>query len=876
MPSKAVAASAEAGDYFEAAHLASPQSRPRSGASVRPRVLGKFIHVGGEKFYIKGVTYGPFQPEPDGSEYHSPEAVDRDFSTMAARGINCVRTYTVPPCWLLDIARRHQLRVMVGIPWEQHITFLDRKDAVKSIRSRVRNAVRSCSGHPAVLCFSVGNEIPANIVRWHGHRRVERFIKSLYWIAKQEDPDALVTYVNYPSTEYLDLPFLDLLAFNVYLETPAALARYLGRLQNIAGDRPLVMGEIGLDRLRNGESKQAMVLDWQIRTVFAEGAAGLFLFAWTDEWFRGGQTILDWQFGLTSMARQPTPALGVVEEAFRSVPISPGIDWPSVSVVICTYNGAKTLRRCLDGVRRLSYPDFEVIVVDDGSTDATAAIASDQGAEVISTPNGGLSRARNIGWQRARGKIVAYIDDDTTPDVHWLTYLVSSLLRSDYAGIAGPNLAPAKDGFVAGCVDHSPGNPTHVLIDDREAEHLPGCNMAFWRERIASVGGFDPTFRIAGDDVDFCWRLQDAGWTLGFCPAAVVWHHRRKSVRSYWKQQMNYGRAEAMLERKWPDKYNAAGHLSWAGRVYTKAIPSLTFWSRQRIYHGTWGTALFQSVYNIAPHTSTAVLTMPEWYLIVSLLGVAAAAGLVYPPLQWMSITFALALIASIARAASVVSRIQLQTESRRGWVRLIYRLVITGLHLLQPAARLWGRISFGLTPWRRRGTSSFVHPFKRSAAQWEEKWRSADDRLRDLETSLRDSGAIVVRGAEYDAWDLQVRGGLLVDARLIMTLEEHGQGRQVVRIKVWPAGSHWVFTAAPLLALMGLSAALQLDLSELVLLNLPCVLLIARMAYEFGTAAGAIFSCFSDGGEGIRGSTTRTSTALDAKRDSELPEGGR
>ena len=872
MPSTAAIASSEGGDVFQATRLDCPKSLLRSGTSCRPRVLGKFVHVGQEKFYIKGVTYGPFQPEPDGTEYHSPEAVARDFAMMAARGINCVRTYTVPPRWLLDIAQRHQLQVMIGIPWEQHITFLDRRDAVNSIKERVRSAVRNCSGHPAILCFSVGNEIPANIVRWHGHRRVERFIKTLYWIAKTEDPDALVTYVNYPSTEYLDLPFLDLLAFNVYLETPAALSRYLGRLQNIAGDRPLLMGEIGLDRLRHGESKQAIVLDWQIRTVFAEGAAGLFLFAWTDEWFRGGQAILDWKFGLTTADRRPTPALGVVEEAFLSVPLSPATDWPGVSVVICTYNGAKTLRRCLDGVRALSYRDLEVIVVDDGSTDATAAIASDWGAEVISIPNGGLSRARNIGWQRARKKIVAYIDDDATPDVHWLTYLVSSLLRSNFAGIAGPNLAPAKDGFVAGCVDHSPGNPTHVLIDDREAEHLPGCNMAFWRERIESVGGFDPTFRIAGDDVDFCWRLQDAGWTLGFCPAAVVWHHRRNSVRSYWKQQMNYGRAEAMLERKWPDKYNAAGHLSWAGRLYTKAMPSLTFWSRQRIYHGTWGTALFQSVYSIAPHTSTAVLTMPEWYLIVSLLGVAAAAGLVYPPLQWMSITFALALVASIVRATSVVSRIQLQTESRQAWVRLIYRVVITGLHLLQPAARLWGRISFGLTPWRRRGTSSFIHPLKRSAARWDETWRSADDRLRDLETSLRDSGAIVVRGADFDGWDLQVRGGLFVDARLLMTLEEHGQGRQFVRIKVWPAGSHWVFTMAPLLALVSLSAALQLDFSELLLLNLPCAFLIGRMVYEFGTAAGAIFSSFASQGEGIRSSTTGALSALEVKSDSQPP----
>src|SRR5439155_1317487 len=72
----------------------------------------------------------------------------------------------------------------------------------------------------------------------------------------------------------------------------------------------------------------------------------------------------------------------------------------------------------------------------------------------------------------------------------------------------------------------------------------------------------------AGDDVDVCWRLQERGWKLGFHPAAVVWHHRRNSVRTYWRQQIGYGRAEAMLERKWPEKYNGPGHVRWAGRLY--------------------------------------------------------------------------------------------------------------------------------------------------------------------------------------------------------------------------------------------------------------------------------------------------------------------
>src|SRR5204862_291020 len=151
-----------------------------------------------------------------------------------------------------------------------------------------------------------------------------------------------------------------------------------------------------------------------------------------------------------------------------------------------------------------------------------------------------------------------------------------------------------------------------------EAEHIPGCNMAFRRSCLRAIGGFDPQFRVAGDDVDVCWRLQQHGWTLGFSPAAVVWHHRRNSVRTYLRQQKGYGKAEAMLERKWPEKYNVAGHLKWSGRVY--GIPYVR-WRTGRIYHGIWGLAPFQSLYEPAPTVMDALPMMPEWYLLVGLLG---------------------------------------------------------------------------------------------------------------------------------------------------------------------------------------------------------------------------------------------------------------
>ena len=134
----------------------------------------------GRKTLDRGITYGTFRPDADGNEYHDPETVEHDFAQMADSGLNAIRTYTVPPRWLLDAAQRHGLRVMVGLPWEQHVTFLDDKKRARSIEARVRAGVRSCAGHPAVLCYAIGNEIPAPIVRWYGKRRVEQYLERLY------------------------------------------------------------------------------------------------------------------------------------------------------------------------------------------------------------------------------------------------------------------------------------------------------------------------------------------------------------------------------------------------------------------------------------------------------------------------------------------------------------------------------------------------------------------------------------------------------------------------------------------------------------------------------------------------------------------------
>jgi O-antigen biosynthesis protein len=766
-------------------------ARARS-ASARPCASGKFLFVGGQKLYVRGATYGTFRPNRDGELYPSPSVVARDFATMAEHGFNALRTYTIPPRWLLDVAAEYGLYVMTGIAWEQHVDFLERRKRARSIEDRVRAAVSSMAGHPALLGYAVGNEIPSQIVRWLGRRRVQHYIARLYRAAKSEDPDGLVTYVNYPPTEYLQLGFLDFMCFNVYLETRSAFDSYIARLQNISGELPLVMAEIGLDSRTHGEAVQAEVLDWQIRTALASGCAGAFVFAWTDEWYvsylsevaaaDGGEQIDDWDFGLTLRNRRPKPALHAARAAFQSVPPAPSSRWPGISVVVCTFNGAKTLRVCLEGLMELRYPNFEVIVVNDGSTDSTLAIAQEYEVRVISTDNRGLGAARNDGMRAADGEIVAYLDDDAVPDQDWLLHIAAAFDGTDYAGVGGPNVPPPTPYAIAGCFADAPGTPIHVLISDREAEHIPGCNMAFRKQALEEVGGFEPEFRIAGDDVDLCWRLLAAGHRLSFNPAALVWHKPRTSIRAYWRQQREYGRAEAMLERRWPDRYRGV-HAHWAGRIYARGPLGL---GRSRVYYGTWGSELFQSLYSPGAGALCSLLGAPEWHLWIAALALMSVAGLAWTPLLLAApvLIVALGLTLAVAARSAAHARSVIRPPARR--IRAANWVMTTLLNLLQPVARMRGRLG-GRAQQTRALTRRFVVPLPRVLTEWTETWQSGESRLGEIERRLRAAGAVVARGGVYDRWDLQARHGLTGAVRLRIGLEEHGAGRQFVRLRLTP-----------------------------------------------------------------------------------------
>src|SRR5260370_41330372 len=107
-----------------------------------------------------------FRADASGNQYHNRELTERDFALMSANGINAVRVYNTPPLSLLDAAQQHGLRVMVDLAADQYVGFLTDKKGAPDIAERVRAKVRACSEHPAILAYSLGNQIPAPIRRW--------------------------------------------------------------------------------------------------------------------------------------------------------------------------------------------------------------------------------------------------------------------------------------------------------------------------------------------------------------------------------------------------------------------------------------------------------------------------------------------------------------------------------------------------------------------------------------------------------------------------------------------------------------------------------------------------------------------------------------
>ncbi len=751
----------------------------------RIRVRAKFFFEGDRKFFIKGVTYGPFAPDAAGDYFGAPGRVREDMALLREMGANLLRVYYVPPRWFMDRCAEAGVRVLISIPWAEHLDFLSGQTR-KEAETAVREGVRAHRGHPAVFGYLVGNEIPSSMVRWLGAGRVTEFVERLIEIGRTEDPAALFSYASYPPTEYLLPQNVDFYTFNVYLHRREDFEKYLARLQNLAVDRPLVMGEFGMDTIRHPEEEQAEMLRWHIESVVRGGLAGTILYAWTDEWFRGGMEILDWAFGLVRRDRSLKPAYGTVKKLFTGdgpLTVRTGLDrYPKVSVIVCSYNGAKTLGECLESLQHLNYPDYEVVLVDDGSKDNTQEIvkAFPSVVNIVQT-NMGLSYARNAGAAAASGEIYAYTDSDCMADPDWLYYLVGTLLSGEYAGVGGPNISPPAVNWVQASVSAAPGGPSHVLLTDTVAEHIPGCNMAFHAAAFWNIGGFDTEYRKAGDDVDFCWRLQTGGGVIAFSPSAIVWHYRRFTLQAFRKQQEGYGEAESMLRFKHLIFFGPTGTAKWKGQIYG-ATRFTWLGGRPIIYHGVFGSGLFQSVYPVPQSEVAGYLSSIEWVVLTIFMFVLSI------PLKDIRILPYLMFLGTFLVALSYM--LNARIEPKFDTVRA--RLLVMGLALLQPLVRGWARyftwLKFKRTPERVISTpeSDFAPTRGMSINRlrfWSEEGRGREELLAATAHSLEEEGWRYSTDTGWTDWDFQIYGNFWWSVKMRSVTEYHGGPKCLTRV---------------------------------------------------------------------------------------------
>ncbi|MFJ7962952.1 glycosyltransferase [Streptomyces sp. NPDC096324] len=238
---------------------------------------------------------------------------------------------------------------------------------------------------------------------------------------------------------------------------------------------------------------------------------------------------------------------------------------PAISVIVATRDRPEMLRRCLRSLLRSTYPEFEVIVVDNAPADgATEALIREDFAgriRYVREPVAGLARAHNTGLARARGSVVAFTDDDTLVDPGWLPALAGTFARDVRIGCVTGLIVPAEletpaqdalerqGGFAKGYVPVTwsladpPGDPLFPFTAGRFGS---GANMAFRTDALRSLGGFDTatgagTPGRGGDDLLAFFEILTAGHTLAYQPSAIVWHCHRRTRDAVAAQAFGYG-----------------------------------------------------------------------------------------------------------------------------------------------------------------------------------------------------------------------------------------------------------------------------------------------------------------------------------------------
>lgn len=232
---------------------------------------------------------------------------------------------------------------------------------------------------------------------------------------------------------------------------------------------------------------------------------------------------------------------------------------PTISVIIPVKDRADDLRNCLTSLKDLDYPQekIEIVVVDDGSTDETPAVAEELGAFLIDSGmvGGGPAQARNRGARFAHGEILAFIDSDCTASEQWLMELLPVFADPDVAAVGGwvdgMHTESTLDCYEAVMSSLNLGRRAMSGGAGGDTFYLPSCNLLMRKVAFSAAGGFHSALHV-GEDVDLTWRLRDAGWKITYLPEGTVFHAHRSQLWPFMKRRFDYGTSEGLLQQLHP------------------------------------------------------------------------------------------------------------------------------------------------------------------------------------------------------------------------------------------------------------------------------------------------------------------------------------
>jgi len=227
-----------------------------------------------------------------------------------------------------------------------------------------------------------------------------------------------------------------------------------------------------------------------------------------------------------------------------------------VSVIVPARNASSCISGCLSALKNQTYAleRYEIIVIDDGSSDKTAEIARSAGAEVITSEPSGPAAARNLGAKHARGEILLFTDADCKPASDWIEKMLKPFEDKTVMGVKGAYVSVQKE-LISRFVQVEYEGKYEFMSRFREIDFIDTYSAGFRRGIFLSLDGFDASFPGASvEDQEFSFRMSKHGHKMVFAPEAVVGHLHVNTFRGYFKKKFKIGFWKVKLLKKHPDK----------------------------------------------------------------------------------------------------------------------------------------------------------------------------------------------------------------------------------------------------------------------------------------------------------------------------------